>query len=165
MTTLTILPLPRAAKRETWAQFAPYHYLTPNLNAAASCWLVAWDDTAVAFTSSITMPSGTLVNAWREHRTVVLPDYQGLGIGAVLGDWLGQHHLDQGRRFYSRTTHPRLSAYRRQSPLWRETAKSGEQRLAHWSSATDTGGGKKAGRWAADTVRFAWSFEYTGGVE
>jgi GNAT superfamily N-acetyltransferase len=158
--TLTITPV--TAKREVWALFAPHHYMSADLNAAAACWLVEWDRTPVAFTSAITMPSGTLQNAWREHRTVVLPDYQGLGIGAVLGDWLGQYHVDAGRRFYSRTTHPRLAAYRRQSPLWRETKKSGKQRQGHWSSAGAGDGVKKPGRWAADTVRVASSFEYVG---
>lgn len=152
MTALTIHPIEgRVNKDEVWALFAPYHYLTSGLNRASHCWVVLWDEDPVAFTSAITMPSGTLKNAWREHRTVVLPDYQGLGIGAVLGDWLGQTHLDRGYRFYSRTTHPRLARYRRASPLWRETKKSGQLRLPTWNQGD---------KWVPDSVRLAYSFEY-----
>ena len=150
---MTIHPV--TAKAEVWSLFAPYHYLTAKLNRSSRCWLVVWGDTPVAFTSSMTMPSGTLEHAWREHRTVVLPDYQGLGIGAVLGDWLGQTHLDQGHRFYSRTTHPRLARYRDESPLWRATKKSGKQRLATW---------KQGDFWVPDSRRIAYSFEYVGSV-
>lgn len=155
---------PVAAKREIWRHFAQYHYLMESLNASAHCWVAAWGDDLVAFTSAITMPSGTLENAWREHRTVVLPDYQGLGIGAVLSDWLGQHYLDLGKRFYSRTTHPRLADYRRRSGLWRETKKSGKQRKENWHSWPNMGEDHKTPMvYADDRTRLAYSFEYMGG--
>jgi GNAT superfamily N-acetyltransferase len=125
--------------------------------------VAAWDDDLVAFTSAITMPSGTLEKAWREHRTVVLPDYQGLGLGAVLTDWLGQHHLDDGKRFYSRTTHPRLADYRRSSGMWRETNKSGKLRKSEWRSWSNVGvDHTKPMVYHDDRARLAYSFEYVG---
>jgi GNAT superfamily N-acetyltransferase len=168
MTELRIYSVEGPAKRELWALFSPYHYLSETLNHSAHCWVVGWGDDLIAFTSSITMPSGTLRDAWREHRTVVLPDYQGLGIGAMLTDWVGQRHLNEGKRFYSRTTHPRLAAYRSRSLLWRETSKSGKQRKSWWSNAQSVDvSGKRSGTssrrtWGADTTRLAWSFEYVG---
>jgi GNAT superfamily N-acetyltransferase len=158
---LLICPVLPTCKREVWSLFAPHHYLTTSLNISARCWVATWDDDLVAFTSTITMPSGTLKNAWREHRTVVLPDYQGLGIGAIFTDWLGEHICADGNRFYSRTSHPRLAQYRRSRPeLWRETKKSGKLRKDWWSGAKKSNA--HGGMSDHDTTRPAFSFEYVG---
>jgi GNAT superfamily N-acetyltransferase len=163
---ILIHPVLTQYKREVWSLFAPHHYLTATLNVGGRCYVATWGDDLVAFTSAITMPSGTLQRAWREHRTVVLPDYQGLGIGAILTDWLGETICADGNRFYSRTSHPRLAEYRRSRPnLWRETAKSGQFRKEWWSGARP--GQKKSAdgtnqTWITDTTRPAFSFEYIG---
>jgi hypothetical protein len=44
---------------------------------------------------------------WREHRTVVLPDFQGVGIGDALSEWLGAYLRSWGIRIRSLTSHPR----------------------------------------------------------
>jgi GNAT superfamily N-acetyltransferase len=141
-----------------WELFAPHHYLTPVLTKGTRCWIGVLEDTdeLVTFTSSIRMPSGTLKNAWREHRTVVLPDYQGLGIGWRMAEWLGEYHIRQGERLYSRTTHPRIGAARDASPLWRKTEKSGLQRNPKWKT------GKGFNKMHGDRVRIAFSHEYMG---
>lgn len=164
-----------AQKRALWELFAPHHYLSPTLNVSAACFLAELPDgTPVAFTSAITMPSGTLQNAWREHRTVVLPDYQGFGVGLRLVEWTAEWHRQQGRRFYSRTTHPRIGQARDASASWRATKKSGQKRNPAWSNATGKGSllyqqraeaAVKAARhkvYVADTTRVAFSHEYVG---
>ena len=52
------------------------------------------------------------------HRLIILPPYQGLGLGVLLSSWVGQYYLDQGMRFRSSTTHPSLVHQRSKSPLW-----------------------------------------------
>ena len=42
--------------------------------------------------------------------------YQGYGIGPRLSDAVAQKFLDQGKRYNSRTAHPRLGAYRGDTP-------------------------------------------------
>lgn len=168
---LLIQPVLSSHKREVWETFASHHYLTVSIHLGARCWVATWDDNLVAFTSALTMPSGTLRYAWREHRTVVIPDYQGLGIGAILTDWLGAricaevHEDGEHSRFYSRTSHPRLAQYRRSHPeLWRETKKSGKLRKEWWSgAAVGNPHGERATQVRnADTTRPAFSFEYIG---
>ena len=56
------------------------------------------------------------------HRLVVLPDWQGLGIGGRLDDWLGQHLYDQGLRYRNVIAHPVMIRYYAASPRWQETA-------------------------------------------
>ena len=50
---------------------------------------------------------------------MLLRSYQGYGIGPRLSDAVAQKHLDQGKRYNSRTAHPRLGAYRDASAKWR----------------------------------------------
>jgi GNAT superfamily N-acetyltransferase len=154
--SLTVHSVSRVRRRETWALFAPYHYLRDDLNNGSVCFVAVWDDQPVAFTSAMAMPSAHIKGGWRGHRTVVLPDFQGFGIGSALTDWFGEYQLSLGHRFYVRTTHPRLAAHRRNSPLWRETAKSGRRRPVRASYVVNTL------KWEPDFTRVAYSFEYTG---
>lgn len=59
--------------------------------------------------------------AWRAHRTVVLPAWQGLGVGSRLSDAAAALHHREGYDYYGQTVHPRFGAYRDASPLWRPT--------------------------------------------
>lgn len=108
-------------ERSLWKIFSNHHYLSHEISKASKCWLATWNNVPVGFTSCLPLPSGTVKNAWREHRTVVLPDYQGLGIGVRLSDTIGQYHLEIGKKYYSKTAHPRMGFYRNNSKLWRAT--------------------------------------------
>ena len=121
---LEILP----CSTEAWVLFRDHHYLSGDISKSARNWIVAWKDRPVGFLSSIAMPSGTLKKAWRGHRTVVLPEFQGLGIGARMSEALGDMHLQEGKRFFTKTAHPRLGEYRNNSDLWSPTSKNGISR-------------------------------------
>lgn len=105
---------------KVWPYFAPHHYMSETLNKAARGWVAATKDgQLVAFSAALPMPSGTVKNAWRESRTVVLPDFQGLGLGARMSEWVGELILwEKFGAYYSRTVHPRLGEYRERSPAW-----------------------------------------------
>lgn len=104
--------------------FKDHHYLDGNVNKASRCYVGVWEGNVVAFGAAITMPSGTLKNAWRGHRTVILPDYQGMGLGVRFSDAVAQIHIDEGHRYFSRTAHPRMGYYREHSCLWKPTSKN-----------------------------------------
>lgn len=112
-----------------WEMFRNHHYLSGNINKSSRCWLAEWNKAPIGFASAIAYPSGTVKNAWREHRTVVLPDYQGIGLGVRISDAVGQIFLADGCRYFSKTSNPRMGEYRNNSPLWRPTSKNGKQRL------------------------------------
>ncbi len=107
------------ASNAAWQLFARHHYLNANLIESARCFIAVMNDELVGFASASPFPTGQINNAWREHRTVILPDFQGLGLGVRLSDFIGQAMLDEGKRYYSKTAHPRMIGYRMQSPLWR----------------------------------------------
>lgn len=111
--------------RSVWSVFAPHHYLTEKLNGSSYCWAAWWDNALVGFASTIPFPHGSIKNARRGHRTVVLPDFQGLGIGVRLSDEIARHTVeDLGHRYYSKTAHPRMGEYRQRHPNWYETSAS-----------------------------------------
>ncbi len=107
-----------------WALFSKHHYLTANINRSARCWVVEWEGTAIGFAAVIPMPSGTLKNAWRGHRTVVLPEFQGLGLGVRISDAMGTMVRADGGRYFSKSSSARLGEYRNNSTLWKPTSKN-----------------------------------------
>ena len=141
---------------EVWSYFSPHHYLSESLNKAAHCYLAVWEGQVVGFSSVLAYPSGTVKEAFREHRLVIHPDYQGFGFGHSLSEAVAQHYLDNGKRFFSKTSHPRLGEYRDQSSLWKATSKNHMKR-------TDAASSKNS-RWELNPNRWSYSHEYTGMV-
>lgn len=144
----------REAHPAVWELFHRHHYLSADLNKASNCYVATCDGVIAGFTAVLPFPNGNLRNAYREHRTVVLPDFQGMGLGMRLSDAIAAMYVAKGRRFFSRTAHPRMGLYRDASPLWRETSNSHVQQTTHRHY-------NMAG-WTHDTARIAWSHEYMG---
>lgn len=107
-----------------WDVFKVHHYLSHELNKASTVSIARWGRIPVGFMA--TMPRPGLVSqldprhTHREHRFVIIPDYQGLGIGTRLSDATGARYLARGVRYLSRTAHVVLRDARRRSPLWVE---------------------------------------------
>ena len=138
--------------------FKDHHYLDGNINKASRCYIGVWEDQVVAFGATLTLPNGNIKNGWRGHRTVVLPDYQGMGIGVRFSDAIGQIHVDQGHRYFSRTAHPRMIWYREHSSLWKPTSK-------HKKLRKDITHKKVYNNHYADNKRLCGSFEFIGEVK
>jgi ABC-type lipoprotein export system ATPase subunit len=133
-----------------WNVFRRHHYLDTSIHPASVCYVAAWRDVPVAFSSWMFMPSGTVKNAWREHRTVTLPDFQGVGIGNALSAYVASMWRGLGKRAYSATSHPAMTRSRASSPLWRVTRST---------SFTATDDGRVSGH---STSRLTTGFEYIG---
>jgi GNAT superfamily N-acetyltransferase len=144
---------------EEWAAFSPHHYLTGEINPAAHCWLATWDGVRVAFSAALAFPNANFSNAWREHRTVVLPDFQGLGIGISISNAVASMFVARGCRYFSKTAHPRLGEYRNTSTLWRPTSKNGMSRRDYAQSKRKT---KEDGHKHLHVNRACYSHEFIG---
>jgi ABC-type lipoprotein export system ATPase subunit len=101
-----------------WALFAPHHYLSHALAPSATCFLATWQGRPAAFSSWLPFV-GAGPPARREHRTVTLPDFQGVGIGNALSDLIASMWKGLGFRALSTTTHPAMIGARLRSPNWR----------------------------------------------
>ena len=120
---------------EAWSIFCHHHYLSADLNKSSRCWIATWENTIVGFTAVITLPSGSLKNAWKGHRTVILPDFQGFGIGVRFSDAIGEIHIQNGLRYFSKTAHQRLGEYRNKSSKWRPTTHNMENRSRQYEKS------------------------------
>jgi GNAT superfamily N-acetyltransferase len=107
------------AGRELWPVFRRHHYMSAGLHPSARCHAAFNDGRPVAFAAYIHFPHPSARNIKVSHRVVVLPDWQGLGIGGRLSEWLGQRLHGQGFRFRATTAHPARIAYYARSPRWR----------------------------------------------
>jgi len=105
--------------RKTWDLFRKYHYLDHNLSNSAQCYLATWEDKPVGFCSVIHFPHPSSRILKREHRTVVLPDFQGIGIGNRLSEFVAKIYVNLGYRFISTTSAPSMIKYRSNSKNWR----------------------------------------------
>ncbi len=101
-----------------WRLFAPHHYLSAALNPSAVCFLASWGEQPVAFSAWLPF-IGAGPPTRREHRTVTLPDFQGVGIGNALSALIASLWKALGYRALSTTTHPAMMRARQKSLHWR----------------------------------------------
>lgn len=156
---LKITALPRSA----WSLFRQHHYLSGDLASGARCFGGWVDEELVAFAAYIHFPHSRTRNLKMGHRTVVLPDYQGLGIGGRLDDWIGDHLYRLGFRYRNVVAHPAMIVYYQRSPRWRLCA--APRTGAHLSSGSSPEMAKKMKnmkeQFHLDPRRLGtWSFEY-----
>lgn len=136
-----------------WKLFRRHHYLSGTLHPSARCFAAFFDAQPAAFTAVLHFPH-PISSGWREHRTVCLPDFQGVGIGHALSEFVASMFRSTGKPYRSTTSHPGMVRHRAASPLWRmfrPMSRSGNGNRGLYRSSG-----------SAPTVRFTASFEYVG---
>lgn len=114
---------------KTYDLFKKHHYMTQAVNKAFKFILFEWNDKPIAIAVIGMQTSGGISKAYRDSRIVVLPDYQGLGIGTSISNFIGGICKSIGYRYFTKTIHPALGEYRNNNPnLWKSTAYNGKQR-------------------------------------
>ena len=102
------------------------------LHPTAKCIAAFIGDKAVGFSSAYRFIHRYAKDIMIAHRIVVLPDYQGLGIGGTLNDWLGLYLWERGWRYHNVIAHPAMVAACAKSPRW-----------LHLRTGIMSGGGKR----------------------
>lgn len=159
--TLTI----RSTTPDYWRYFSKYHYLDTRMSRSVHCYVGLIGDKPVAFHAAIHSTNRDIHSYWRGHRTVVLPEFQGLGIGTAFSDAIAQIYVDRGLRYFSKTAHPSFGEHREKSPLWRPTSTNKKSRAASYIKKDGTVrampgyGGTTTAR---DAYRVCYSHEYIG---
>jgi GNAT superfamily N-acetyltransferase len=100
-----------------WQLFHAHHYLSADLNPSAVCFLATHEGRPCAFSAWLPFV-GKGPPTRREHRTVVLPDYQGVGIGMKVSSTIAALWKALGYRATSTTTHPAFTRARQRSDDW-----------------------------------------------
>lgn len=107
--------------RSAWKLFKQYHYLSGELQINAFCFVAYVDGRPAAFASTIASP-GKYGGNFREHRTVCIPDFQGVGIGNALSDYVASMMASR-KKYCSTTSSPAMIRHRAKSPLWKMVRK------------------------------------------
>lgn len=102
--------------------FARHHYLSHDHNNAARVFLAYLDGTLAGFCSVFTQPHGRVKNLKRIHRLVVLPDFQGIGIGVRFLDVVSKYFRSQEYRLSIVTSAPSLIWALKKNSNWGMTA-------------------------------------------
>lgn len=109
----------RPTAEEVWRIFRHHHYLSDQLKQQGRYWVCVWKGQMVAFHAALPFPHGQMHNAWRSHRVVCLPDFQGVGIGNVATAWVAAYLRSQGKRFFITTSHQALTHSLAKQKRWR----------------------------------------------
>lgn len=175
--TLRIVPCVPAL----WKKFRRHHYKTKKLSKAATTYVAlatctighaTTDDEScvgcrkepVAMVSTIRhngpRSAAGGVRPSRAHRTVVLPTWQGLGIGSHVSDAAGEiRTTGMKSEYFGQTVHPAFGSYRDRSVLWVPTKFNHtiqEFKIGTWKQR------KKKIRIKLNVPKFIYSHRYVG---
>lgn len=103
-----------------WKLFARHHYLNAKLAPAAVCYYALHQGEPVGICAFLPMLGKK--GRRRISRIVVLPDYQGVGIGTRLLHASAELVRRAGNRVSITTGHPAMIEHLKRSPLWRVTS-------------------------------------------
>ena len=157
----------RGTTPDDWRRFSKYHYLDTRMSRSVHCYVGLIGDKPVAFHAAIHSTNRDIHSYWRGHRTVVLPEFQGLGIGTAFSDAIAEMYVSRGMRYFSKTAHPSFGEHREKSPLWRATSTNRKSRKASYllkdgSIRAMPGYGGNAEIARRDADRVCYSHEYIG---
>jgi ABC-type ATPase involved in cell division/GNAT superfamily N-acetyltransferase len=159
--TLTI----RSTTPDYWRYFSKYHYLDTSMSRSVHCYVLLLGDKPIGFHAAIHSTNRDIHSYWRGHRTVILPEFQGMGIGTAFSDAIAEIYVSRGLRYFSKTAHPSFGEHRERSPLWRATSTNLKSRLGSYLLKDGTArkmpgyGGTTTAR---DAGRLCYSHEYIG---
>ena len=135
--------------------FSKYHYLSHSHNNAARVFITTLNNNIVGFCSVLPFPHPILKNHWKGHRTVILPDYQGIGLGHLLSTNIAELLKAEGKGFLSTSSNPAFINSRKNDKNWIITR----------VGRTSTGSGKiqnKNKKGSTSSNRITVSFKYIG---
>jgi hypothetical protein len=128
LSTISAKPRPaielviRRVHRSAWRLFKQHHYLSGEIHRAARCFVGFVRERPAAFAAVLSFPHPVRPR-WREHRAVCLPDFQGVGIGNAMSEFVASLYAATGKPYTSTTSHPAMIRHRARSKLWKMVRK------------------------------------------
>ena len=90
-----------------WKIFRQYQYLNGKSDAGVRCYVALYQNKPIAFIAIVC--TRMKAKYYRVSRSVVLPDYQGIGIGKRFLDFIAELYSSQTKMpFYTLTSNPQL---------------------------------------------------------
>lgn len=141
----------RTAEQSEWKIFKKFHYLSSEHNNASHKYIVEINNIPVAWCSVLHFPHPKIKNMKKIHRIVVLPDYQGIGIGSKFLDKIAEIYSQKKQRVTITTSTPAFINSLNRDKKWAMTRKPSRVGQNSESSSIKT-------KTSAD--RLTASFEY-----
>jgi GNAT superfamily N-acetyltransferase len=104
--------------KSIWKMFAKHHYLSHSHNNAANVFISTVNDELAGFISVLPFPHPKLKKYKKVHRLVILPDYQGAGIGIKFLNEIGNIYKKEKCRYSIVTSAPSLINALKNSEKW-----------------------------------------------
>ncbi|MDE2026697.1 MAG: ABC transporter ATP-binding protein [Patescibacteria group bacterium] len=142
---------------DCWHIFKKYHYMSAELNKGAQCFCLFVEDQPAAFSGIIHFPMSGKNYIKRVQRLVTLPDFQGLGLGNILMEYLATCYKTLGFQLRINTMLPALIKSLMKNPQWNLYSKPGRITKRNIGGTLGTLGtfGNRA------SVSFGWNGEKT----
>ena len=87
--------------------FRQYHYLSGSLVTSARCYVAVYQERPIAFIAVV--HTRMKARYYRVTRLVVMPDYQGIGVGKRLLNFIAELYTSQTKiPFYILTSNPQI---------------------------------------------------------
>ena len=137
---------------ETWNFFKKHHYLSDKVNKSCKFFLFEYNNKPIGIVALINQPRNNCSNGFALSRTVVLPDFQGMGLGVKISEFVCGIVKNSGGVIFTKTINPALGIYRSRSNNWRATSKNG---IVRKDTNTD-----KSARNRLERISFC--YEYVG---
>jgi GNAT superfamily N-acetyltransferase len=126
--------------------------MSTELNHSAHCYVGYIENNPVCFFAVLHFPHPKVKNFKKGHRLVVLPDYQGLGIGHIFSSEIADMYLKQGFRFVITSSTKSLFKQRAADSRWIVTRKG----------RVGSVGDKGIMRFGVSNSKMTYSYEYVG---
>lgn len=96
----------RKAEQSEWKNFKKFHYLSSEHNVSAHKYICEINGINVGWCSVLHFPHAVVKNMKRIHRIVILPDYQGIGIGNLFLNEISDFYKKENFRIGITTSTP-----------------------------------------------------------
>lgn len=107
---------------ETWDIFKQHHYLSEDLNKASINYVIMMNEKPIGFVAILPFPGVGDEKTRRCSRIVILPDYQGLGIGKDVLNYISSLYAKEKSIMYIRTMSPALGIALEKDKNWIATS-------------------------------------------
>lgn len=98
--------------------FRRYHYLNHEINKSTQCYIGLINNIPAAFCAVLHFPHPKVRNFKMISRLVVMPDYQGIGIGGEMLNSVAKYYKSSGFRVIITTSNPALRSFFNSASEW-----------------------------------------------
>lgn len=93
--------------------------MSSELSSATVCYGLYDEENIIGFCAVLHQPHSKIKNLKRCSRIVILPDYQGIGLGTKFISIIAEHYKAQGYKFSIVTSAKNMICALRKNPKWR----------------------------------------------